>query len=88
MKPYSRPKLSDFYTLFQSKRLEKHVLHSGTHLYSPYMAAPPGILDYNQICIKIERALGFHLNLVVICGAPRNVLLVFYEVVAPTSLTS
>ena len=43
MIPYSRPKLSDLYTLSQSKLLENHTLHSGTHLYSPYMAvSPPG----------------------------------------------
>ena len=35
-------KLSDLYTLPQSKRLENHTLHSGTYLYSPYMAVPPG----------------------------------------------
>ena len=37
MIPYSRPKLSDLYTLFQSKLLENHTLHSGRWLYSPYM---------------------------------------------------
>ena len=41
MIPYSRPKLSDLYTLSQSKLLENHTLHSGTYLYSPYMAVPP-----------------------------------------------
>ena len=35
MIPYSRPKLSDLYTLSQSKLLENHTLHSGTYLYSP-----------------------------------------------------
>ena len=30
MIPYSRPKLSDLYTLSQSKQLENHTLHSGT----------------------------------------------------------
>ena len=40
MIPYSRPKLSDLYTLSQSKLLENHTLHSGTYLYSPYMAVP------------------------------------------------
>ena len=40
MIPYSRPKLSDLYTLSQSKLLENHILHSGTHLYSLYMAVP------------------------------------------------
>ena len=45
MIPYSRPKLSDLYTLYQSKLLENHTPHSGTYLYSPYMAVsspPPG----------------------------------------------
>ena len=41
MIPYSRHKLSDLYTLSQSKLLENHTLHSGTYLYSPYMAVPP-----------------------------------------------
>ena len=37
---YSRPKLSDLYTLSQSKLLENHTLnlHSGTYLQTPYMA--------------------------------------------------
>ena len=39
---HSRPKLSDLYTLSQSKLLENHTFHSGTYLYSPYMAVPPG----------------------------------------------
>ena len=38
MIPYSRPKLSDLYTL--SKTLYC-TLHSGTYLYSPYMTVPP-----------------------------------------------
>ena len=41
MIPYSRPKLPDLYTLSQSIRLENPTLHSGTYLYSPYMAVPP-----------------------------------------------
>ena len=41
MIPYSRPKHSDLYTLSQSKLLENYTLHSGTYLYSPYMAVPP-----------------------------------------------
>ena len=36
MIPYSRPKHSDLYTLF-----ENYTLHSGTYPYSPYMAVPP-----------------------------------------------
>ena len=39
--PYSRPKLSDFYTLFWSKLAENHTLHSGTYLYSSYMGVTP-----------------------------------------------
>ena len=37
---YSRPKLSELYTLSQSKLLENHTVHSGTYPYSPYMAVP------------------------------------------------
>ena len=40
MIPSSRPKLSDLYTLSQSKLLENHTVHSGTYLYRPYMAVP------------------------------------------------
>ena len=42
MIPYSRPQLSDFYTLFESKLAENHTLHSGTYLYtcSSYMGVP------------------------------------------------
>ena len=43
MVPYSRPKSSDIYALSSSKLLENYTLHSGTYLYSPYMAvSPPG----------------------------------------------
>ena len=38
---YSRPQLSDFYTLFEGKLTENHTLHSGTYLYSSYMGVPP-----------------------------------------------
>ena len=41
MIPSSRPKLSDLYTLSQSKLLQNHTVHSGTYLYSPYMPVPP-----------------------------------------------
>ena len=41
MIPCSRPKLSDLYTLSQSKLLEIDTLQSGTYLYSPYMAILP-----------------------------------------------
>ena len=37
MIPYSRPKVSDLYTLSQSKLLENHTLYSGICLYSAYM---------------------------------------------------
>ena len=39
MIPYPRPKLSDLYTLPQSKLLENHTLHSGTILRaaSPFL---------------------------------------------------
>ena len=39
MIPYSRPKLSDLYTLSQSKLLENHTLHSGTY-YPTYGSTP------------------------------------------------
>ena len=35
---FSRPKIFDLYTLSQSKLIENRTLHSGTYLYSPYMA--------------------------------------------------
>ena len=48
MIPSSRPKLSDLYTLSQSKLFENHTLHSQAcftatlqYLYFPYMAEPP-----------------------------------------------
>ena len=53
MIPYSRPKLSDFYTLFESKLAENHTLHSGTHLYSSYMGVPP--LPGVKLAIGIEQ---------------------------------
>ena len=41
--PYSRPKLSDFYTLSQTKLPENHTLHSSTYIYRYYIhgSAPP-----------------------------------------------
>ena len=39
MIPYSRPKLSDLYTLSQSKLLENHSLHSGADI--PLYPHPP-----------------------------------------------
>ena len=40
MIPYSRPKLSDLYTISQSQLFENDTIHSGTYLYRPYMAVP------------------------------------------------
>ena len=71
MIPYSRPKLSDLYTLSQSNLLENHILHSGTYLYSPYMAVPPpprqGFVDVNfwhqtNYAVKGERTNGRFLS--------------------------
>ena len=59
MIPYSRPKLSELYTLSQSKLLENHTVHSGTYLYSPYMAVPPpppGVHS-QAIIIRLSRYL-------------------------------
>ena len=52
-------KLSDLYTLPQSKRLENHTLHSGTYLYSPYMAVPPGGGSSPALQILIKIAFTF-----------------------------
>ena len=48
MTSYSRPKLLEFYTLFKTKLLENHTLHSGTYpcslslyLSSYYESTPP-----------------------------------------------
>ena len=41
MIPSSRPKLSDLYTLSQSKLLENDTFCSGTYLYHSYMAVTP-----------------------------------------------
>ena len=58
-------KLSDLYTLPQSKLLENHTLHSGTYLYSPYMAVPPGVrsvgLTRRAESVKyVNRSKGFY----------------------------
>ena len=51
MIPYSRRKLSDLYTLSQSKLLENHTLHSGTYLDIAHIIAvpppPPGWIASN-----------------------------------------
>ena len=66
MIPSSRPKLSDLYTPSQSKLLENHTLHSGTYLYSAYMAIhppPPG-----GVCPKVTQdSFGFWITF---CGSP------------------
>ena len=41
MIPYSRPELIDFYTLSQTKLLEKHILDSGTSLCNINMGVSP-----------------------------------------------
>ena len=51
MIPYSRPKLSDLYTLSQSlKLLENHTLPSGTYLYMAHIwqSLPPWALTPNS----------------------------------------
>ena len=63
MIPYSKPKLSDLYTLSQSKRLENHTLHSGTYLHSPYMAVPPGISLTNILLGVLTHLAGSCANL-------------------------
>ena len=51
MIPYSRPKLSDLYTLSESlKLLENHTLPSGTYLYMAHIwqSLPPRALTPNS----------------------------------------
>ena len=55
MIPYSRPKRSDLYTLSQSKLLENLTLHSGTYLYSPYMAVPPGVFPLRETELRSKQ---------------------------------
>ena len=47
--PYFRPKLSDLFTLSQSKPLENHTLHNGMYLYSPYMVVPSPPRDLETV---------------------------------------
>ena len=61
MIPYSRPKLSDLYTLSQSKLLENHTLHSGTYLYSPYMAVSPPALPRDATLSFEKETVGEHI---------------------------
>ena len=64
MIPYTKPKLSDLYILLQNNLLENRILHSGTYLYSPYMALPPpprglgGVHEHHD-GRKEERSLAF-----------------------------
>ena len=51
--PYSRPKLSNLYTLFQSKVLQYHYVHSGTYLYSPYEKYPLGFNPFARITLAL-----------------------------------
>ena len=54
MIPYSRPKLSDFYTLFKSKLAENHILYSDKYLYNSYMGVPnPRAGDNNSVYLTI-----------------------------------
>ena len=75
MIPYSRPKLSDLYTLSQNKLLENHTLHSGAYLYSPYMAVnshkertdkspppPPPHPNYLNSSLRASSPLGGYLE--------------------------
>ena len=56
MIPYARPKLSDLYTLFQSKLLENHTFHSAAYLCSSYMAVP----SRNEIKLpKLTKSVAF-----------------------------
>ena len=61
MIPYSRPKLSDLYTLSQSKLLENHTLHSSTYLYIPFMAVPPPPRSIVEHLEKSWSARAFHI---------------------------
>ena len=63
MIPYSRPKLSDLYTLSQSKLLEYHYVYSGTYPYSPYEQYPLGFnplaRDTLTLTLRKEKAMIF-----------------------------
>ena len=56
--PYSRPALSDLYTLSQSKLLENHTLHSRAHTYIAhiwqYTPPPPPPGDMYQVTVYIN----------------------------------
>ena len=55
MIPSSRPKLSDLYTLSQSKLLENHTIHSGTYYIAHIWQYPhpPGVLVHDGYCLAI-----------------------------------
>ncbi len=62
---FSRPKLSDFYTLSQTKLLKYHILHSGTYLHSSCMGVPlPGGLGYfsREFVVSPSRSRRFLLS--------------------------
>ena len=64
MIPHSRPKLLDLYTPSQSKLLENYTIHSGTYLYSPYMAVPMGGLNASFFFVvegDTEKRVGYSL---------------------------
>ena len=54
MIPYSRPKLSDLYSLCQSKLLVTlHFTAADTLVYGPYMAVPsPPPRDLSRVLVK------------------------------------
>ena len=55
MIPYSRPKLSDLYSLCQSKLLVTlHFTAADTLVYGPYMAvpSPPPPRDLSRVLVK------------------------------------
>ena len=60
MIPSSRPKLSDLYTISQSKLLENHTLRSGTYLYRSYMAVPPRPLPQWDECHGYRASLSLY----------------------------
>ena len=58
MIPYSRPKLSDLYTLSQSKLLENHTL-TAAHTYIAHIwqhPPPPGTSPSNAFAYKVNLA--------------------------------
>ena len=78
---------SDLYTLSQSKLLENHTLHSGTYLYSPYMAVPPPPgashgQDVSQVLSQLTRLELHHVGVtdeLMLFSKDVNCLLLFIE---------